>query len=206
MQTVTSLCNAALAHLGQHRIVSIDEVSPPAEECRRSWDITRDALLREFPWNFSIKRSVLTALVETPAFDWAYYYALPSDYLSTLEFNGVEGGTGRTNFEVEGGKLLTDDTTAQLRYIAKVEDVSLWDSSFSEAFALRLAAKIAPTLTSSTTMPESLLARAAQAAVTAKGTDQAESRPRVITEAQDSAYMKARCVGAYYPQDPPNWL
>ena len=97
-------------------------------------------------WNFALKRATLSALATAPAFGYTYQYQLPTDYIRAVEFNAQAAGTSQALFEIEGDKLLTNDATAELRYVYRNEDVSSWDDGFQAAFSFALAAAVAPSL------------------------------------------------------------
>lgn len=189
--TSTDIANMALGHLGTSRIADFAENSPAAENIRRFWDATRRTLLREFDWNFAITRASLTALA-TPVTGFAYAYQLPADCLRLLTVNGKEAGTGQARFEVESGKLLSNETPAAIRYIRDVETATDWDDTFAVAFSYRLAAAIAPSLSAQPSLAEAMLARAEDALNKAKGVDSVETRPRVIRGVEYSGYYAAR--------------
>lgn len=194
--TQTDLANVALGHLGSAVIMSISEVSPAAEHCRRFWDLTRDALLRQRHWNFALKRATLTALEDAPLFGWSYAYQLPADYILAVEFNGYQSGTGEARHEIEGTHLLTNEATASLKYIWRQPDVSEWDASFCESFGYFLAARIAPALTSAQGVADNLLQRGEQFMMRAFGPDNQETRPRAVLAQTGSEWRSAR-EGAY---------
>ncbi|MFN7340811.1 MAG: hypothetical protein ACK5VI_07010, partial [Opitutia bacterium] len=146
MTTPTELCNMALAHLGQARISDYSERSPAAEHCRRAFDHTRRLCLRDYDWNFAIRRALLTAAEAAPPFDWGYAYPLPEDCLRVLSVNQRPGGTRLTDYAVEGRSILTNSAECRVRYVADATDVTEWDSVFCSYFAYRLAAAIAPSL------------------------------------------------------------
>jgi len=128
-----------------------------------------------------------------PAFGWHYGYALPSDYILALEFNGKPAGTGQSSHEIEGDLLLCDDPTrAQLRYVYQHTDPALWDSSFVDAFTLKLAARIASGITSTTALAGTLDQRAEDYLKLAFGPNNQETRPRAIMAMEDSGWMNAR--------------
>ncbi len=51
-----------------------------------------------------------SALATAPAFGYAYQYQLPTDYIRAIEFNAQAAGTSQALFEIEGDKLLTNDS------------------------------------------------------------------------------------------------
>jgi hypothetical protein len=61
-----------------------------------------------------------------------------------LFYNNSDKPDGRTyyNHEIEGKKLLTDETAVYLRYIKWVTDVGSWDPLFIETMVLTLAKKL----------------------------------------------------------------
>lgn len=130
---------------------------------------------------------------DAPAFEYDFAYDLPDDYLRALEWNGREAGTGQSEFDIEGTTLLCDDAeTAQLRYTAKVEDCALWDSNFIEAFAMKLAARVAPGITTAQGLGGQLDQRAEAYLAKAFGPDNGETRPRAIMAHETSGWLDAR--------------
>lgn len=189
--TQTAIANRALAHLGSHRIVDVNEASPPAEHIRRCWDSERRATLRVGHWNFARHRLTLSPLA-APAFGWTNAFALPADFLATVSFNGIESGTSRTNFELEGSAILCNSTSAQLVYIRDVLDCTKWDDVFVQAFALRLAAAIAPSLTASAGTADGLLQKAEIVLGSARLVNATDGRPEVLRDELPNDYLEAR--------------
>lgn len=179
MTTPTELCNLALAHLGQARISDYSERSPAAEHCRRAFDHTRRLCLRDYDWNFAIRRTTLTAADAAPAFDWGYSYPLPEDCLRVLGVNQRPGGTRLTDYAIEGRAILSNAATCQVRYVADATDVSDWDAVFCSYFAYRLAAAIAPSLRLDPQAGQQMEQMAAAIREQAREADAVESQPRV---------------------------
>ena len=55
------ICNLALLKFGSPKITSIDDQTPEAAACKALWDIVRDEVLYDHPWNFAMKRADLGA-------------------------------------------------------------------------------------------------------------------------------------------------
>lgn len=143
----TTVCNAALARLGEARIFELDDDNAAARACKLNFPLTRDEVLRSHWWNFAADRAELSQLSETVAFGWDYAYQLPADCLRVLAVNGVSAaGDPSEQWEIEGGKLLHDSSTAEIRYIKRVSDLNLFDSLALEALIVLLASKIAPAI------------------------------------------------------------
>lgn len=145
----TSICNLALGNLGAARIISLDEASPEAKACALLYAQTRDEVLRSHRWNFAISRAELSRLSTPPAFGWTWQYQLPVNCLRVLQVNGYGEEEVPDNWEIEGGRLLSDADTVQVKFIARVTDSSLYDPLFVEALALKLAARLCVPLTGS---------------------------------------------------------
>lgn len=157
--TEVTICNLALGELGSKTILALTESSSEARACRLFYEQTRDEVLRSHRWNFAIKRTTLSALSALPPFGWDKQYQLPPDCLRVLQVNGWEECEREDNWSVEGGRLLTDASNVQLRYIARVTDASKYDPIFIEALAVKLASKLAQPLTGSRTIPGDLLTK-----------------------------------------------
>ena len=163
MASTVDIANFALNNLGASNITSLDENSKAARVVNQRYESVRDAVFRAHPWNCLINRASLAQETSTPAFGYTYQYALPTDpfCLRVLEFsNGslsypqdnITNNTGGPVFVIEGRKLLTDEGSAQIKYIGRVTDTQLYDASLTEALAARLAAEICYAITGSTSM------------------------------------------------------
>lgn len=192
----TSICNLALAHLGDAAIMSLDDNSPEAALCNRFYEQTRDEVIQSHPWNFAIRRANLSLLAEAPPFGWGYQYQLPTDCLRILQLNGYEVYQADGIFVVEGGKMLTNSDAAQIRYIQRIEDATMFPPLFVEALALKLATRLAKPLTGSASEVERLLAeyeRITKPLAIRK--DASEGRPKVKLPWANSRFVRARYGG-----------
>lgn len=144
----TEVCNMALARLGAKRINDYEDASdtkPEALYCRMYYEQTAKALMRSHLWRFAKARVQLSQDTETPVFQWAYQYALPNDFLRHIKiYDGSDLIAGKTyvSYELEGDKLLIDESTVYMQYIRWVEDVPSWDPLFVEVMVLALAKKL----------------------------------------------------------------
>lgn len=149
MATETDICNLALLRAAKDTIASTSDGSRAAELCAILLPICRDAMLREFPWNFARKRVGLALLDEEAPTNWGYAYALPTDCIQVLSLTvpGLRVPTGnyRVPYEVSGGKLYTDIATPELIYTARVE-YSMWDGLAVSALAWLLCSELATPL------------------------------------------------------------
>lgn len=75
---------------------------------------------------------------QSPAFDYAYLYTLPTDCLRLLEIDGNTGWADR--WRVEGRNILTDESSSiPILFIYDVTDYTLMDIEFYECLATYLA-------------------------------------------------------------------
>jgi len=149
--SVIEICNNALIKIGSDTITSLLDNTKAARTCNKMYEIVRDDLLRSHPWNFAINRVKLAKLSAIPAFDYSAQYQLPSDCLRVI---AVKDDT--SDYRVEGRKILTNGSEVSLLYIKREEDVALYDTSFSNLLALKLASEIAYNMVNSTTLAKAL--------------------------------------------------
>lgn len=150
-----SICSNALRKLGDKPITSLSDDNDRARLCNALYEINRDAALRAYPWNFAITRAALGQLASTPAFEFSYEYQLPASPYSLRVLTLFESDS---NWKIEGRKLLTDDNSASIIYIARVTDTAEFDALFVETLTSRLAAELAWPLIRSNSARESFYA------------------------------------------------
>ena len=155
MASEVDICNSALNMVGASNIISLTEDSKPARVCNQRYELVRDAVFRSHPFNCLIRRGELAQLSTTPSFEYAYEYQLPADpyCLRVLEVEGEELGV---EYEIEGRKILTDEGTMKIKYLARVTDTGEYDASLIEVLSARIAHEIAYPLTNSNTVAEQL--------------------------------------------------
>lgn len=141
--SVVQLCTNALSLLGEQEILSLTDNTKRANLCNNHLPMARDAALEKMKPNFAKEYRSLSQLATAPAFKWDFGYQLPSDYITTVELRPK-----RTDYEIVGDRLFTDETEALLIYIRRVTDTTLWTPLFVETMEYKLAALIAPVLKS----------------------------------------------------------
>lgn len=192
----TSICNQALVHLGVPRIMSLSDANQAARYCNEVYDITRDEVLRSHDWNFARKRAVLSELSSEPLFGWEHQYQLPADCLRVRQLNAFEEDETRPAWEVESGRLLTDEEEANVIYTFRQEDTSLYDPLFIAALALKIAAKICTPLTGSRSQASELMKEyEALASPKAARNDSSENRMKRKQPWVESDFVRSRMAG-----------
>ena len=163
MTSTVDIANIALNNIGASNITSLDENSKAARVINQRYESVRDAVFRAHPWNCLINRASLAQETTAPAFGYTYQYSLPTNpfCLRVLEFsNGslsypqdnITNNTGGPVFVIEGRKLLTDEGSAQIKYVGRITDPQQYDASLIEALAARLSAEVCYAITGSTSM------------------------------------------------------
>jgi len=171
MATEISICNLALAHLGDDAtIAALNEASVQAEQSARYYPIARNTLLEIHTWNFATKRASLSTVTNTIS-QWDYAYAAPADMITPLAIlsptaqndyatrmstgdtpGGITSNYSPTivaghytpqQFAVEGIYIYTNQDSALLRYQASITDTTKFSPLFIVTLSWQLAAMLA---------------------------------------------------------------
>ena len=198
MASNVEIANRALTKIGSKRIIALTDNTKEGREANSMFSIVRDAELRKFNWRFSIKRAQIAAQSDAPAFGYSYQYRAPADCLKILEVGDYYPGAGlddyvtgdTSEYAYENGLILTDYAAPlNLRYVARIEDPTLFDALFVEAFACKLAMELAEPITQSNTKRE-LATREYGMAIRDAVRNNAIEKPPVKTA--DDTWMLAR--------------
>jgi hypothetical protein len=165
------ICNQALAKIGAASISSLSDSSEEARVMNRVYERVRDDLLYSHPWNFAITRVAVAADATEPIYDWDNRFALPADCLRVI-------GTDLDNpqeWQVEGRFIVANAEELNIKYIAKIADVTKYSPGFVETLASKLAYDVCYTLVQSVTLRAQLKEEYLQALRTARTFDAQES-------------------------------
>lgn len=139
-----TVASNALGFLGEQPILTLLDESVRARLVNGHFAILRDAILADHLWNFAKRRVVLVAeSVAAPVFDYAYTFALPTDYIKMVKFNPQWA-----DYEIQGNTLVTSAQEAMISYIARITDLNAWHPIAVLAFEYKLAAAVSPVLKS----------------------------------------------------------
>ena len=141
----TIICNMSLARIGTTRITNIDTgTSPNAIQCRTHYEQTRNALTRSHWWRFASDRETLAQDATDPVGDeWDNQFILPNDFLAMKSiYENRFSDENYRSYALEGQRLLTNESTMEIRYIKKVTDPTKFDPLFVEVLVLQLALKL----------------------------------------------------------------
>ena len=164
--------------IGASNIISRGEDSKSARVTNQRFDAVRDAVFRAHPWNCLVTRVTLAADSTTPTFTWANAFTLPTDpyCLRVLRLDYLD-----IDFRVEGRKIICDEGTVNVIYLARVTDPNEWDTLLHEAIAARLAADISFALVQSTSLTQGMFALYEQKLSEARFVDASEGTPAAVT-------------------------
>ena len=162
MASVVDMCNSALNLLGASTISSLTEDTKNARLCNQRFEPIRDRVFRSHNWNCLIKRVQLAQDSTGPVVEYTYGYTLPTDCLRVLKIhNGsTDSIKSALDYKIEGRKVVTDETTIYLVYVALVTDPNEFDSYLREAISHQLAADICYAITNNSTLANNYMGRA----------------------------------------------
>lgn len=192
MASEVSICNSALINIGATTITSLTQGIKNANACNEQYFKLRDQLLRAHNWNFAIKRIKLGQLSATPVTEFDFQYALPSDWLRTIQVHDNDAGLGRIKYKIEGGNILSDATNIYLRYVSRITDPNKMPADFQEVLGWRLAMALTIKIAGSNTRFKLAQEEFNNQLRQAKSTDALEDFPE---EAPEGSWLDARHGG-----------
>ena len=162
MASVVDICNSALNLLGASTISALTEDTKNARLCNQRYEPIRNRVFRSHNWNCLIKRVQLAQDSTGPVIEYTYGYTLPSDCLRVLKVhNGTTDSIASAlDYKVEGRKIVTDEGTVYLVYVALDTDPTNYDSYLYEAVSHQLAADLAYAITNNSTLANQYMSRA----------------------------------------------
>tara|TARA_Y100001951_G_C11214061_1_gene224719 strand:+ start:229 stop:807 length:579 start_codon:yes stop_codon:yes gene_type:complete len=191
MASVVDICNSALNMLGGNTIISLTETSKNARLCNQRYELVRDAVFREHPWNCLQRRVELAKDTDAPAFEFASAFTLPADCLRVLRSEN-SNFSNNERFRIEGRKLLTDESTMKILYVASITDTTQYDASLIETLSARLSAELAYPITQSSTLMDRMFALYQQKLKDARFADATEGTVDDETRIQADDFINAR--------------
>ena len=192
----TDIANLALGHIGAPPIMDLDDRdNKSAREVKRVFDSSIAAVGRMHTWNCLKQRTQAAQLTIKPIFGWAEQYQLPSDYLKMVSLNDKDREDFSDLWEIEGDKLLTDETEANIRYIAHLTNTVLYDPNFVDCVAMFIAQRIATPIRQDRTKAAELKQEFFERILPdARKTDANEQRQGPINTTAGSGYIKSRRI------------
>ena len=164
--------------LGDEAITALTDDTTRARIANRIYAISRDALLRVHIWRFALKRVALARLATTPAWGFDYEYQLPADCLRVVTKENEDDYP----FKVESDHLLTDESTANILYVARITDTAAFDPLFTNTLIAFLAYEFANVLTGKQSLAAQVYQAYQNKLAAAIGADTVEGRIDVFTD------------------------
>jgi hypothetical protein len=186
MASDVSIASNALVMLGGQSFSSFDEPKPHVRVAASIYATVRDDVLRLHPWNCATDRVILAPLVTPPAFDFAYQFALPGDWLRTIQ---VGRAGDPLEYRSERQRILAAVNALPLVYIFRNTAEDTWSANLIHVMELALAAKMAYTITSSISVRDSFRDEFARELKAAKAIDGQDDPPE---EFAAGSFLEAR--------------
>lgn len=187
MATDIEICSRALMLVGDDPISSFSDRSDRARTCATLYPMARRDMLRQHLWNCAIKRVLLPSLTGAPAYGWAHWFAKPGDWLRVIDV----GDCGDDDYAFEGNRILSNQTTLKLRYVANVSE-GYWDDSLTDVMVRRMAADLAYPITKSAALQQTMEQKFERQLRIAKNIDGQENPPEKLG---DSPFIAVRQGG-----------
>lgn len=198
--TETDRANAALAHIGEPAIVSLDDAGrAAARECKRHFADVRDQLLRRANWQFA-KASAAPAAIGAPA-DGVYLfrYPMPTDCIAVRAIRDArENDWEVRHADTDGDPRVMVDSDIEaplIFYTRRVTNPAQWDELFREVFDLTLAARVNPKIGRDKTLTERLKNEAETRLLSARQREIRERAPERVT--RETSWTRVRRGGFY---------
>jgi len=181
MSSIVEICNMGLVLIGDQTITALTDSNDRATVASTFYEPTRDAVLRAHPWGFAKTRVALAMAAGTPNSNkYSYHFTLPTSPKCLRVLEVEEDYPGQIPYSVEARKLLCNDSSISILYVAQVTDSGLFDALFTDALAARLAMAFAMALTKQKTLIE-LAAKVYEMKINeARTMDGLESTPKEI--------------------------
>ena len=199
--SVNSIINGALDLIASNGIASLsDSSSHVGNAIKRNFDVERDSLLREYPWNFAMRRAKLAASSEAPAFRFRRAYELPAgpkpEFCLRVWAVGDDDSRNDTGvWEISGRRLLTDlEAPLPIRYIGRIVNPALWDPLTIKALEARLAWQAAYMASGSAALAEQMARIYQERLDAAKAIDAQEGTPEPFEDG--TTWVDSRLTGA----------
>jgi hypothetical protein len=139
----------ALVSLGQRSPTSPTEQTKASQFANDRYESVRDMVLAAGTWNCASTRASLTLLATAPAFGFSNQFTLPADFLRLIRFQDEDLINIQYRIEAKSNGdgtatrvLLTDEGTANIKYVFRLTEVAKMDELLKNAIAMKLAYQI----------------------------------------------------------------
>lgn len=180
-----SIINLALLKLGAPTVGARSETL----EMDAVFEHCRDLELAKHPWKFALQRTTLAPSATDPEFDYDYAFVLPANCLRVLPPSRFGVDWIIEQVADDTCILSNESNTLQVRFLARIEDVTKWDVTFVEVMACRLAIQTCEKITQSNAKKDEVKEQYRDAVAEAKKKNAFEQN---IPEEPDDPWLVAR--------------
>ncbi|MBR4356232.1 MAG: hypothetical protein IKP96_06705 [Elusimicrobiaceae bacterium] len=188
-----SICNLALAQLGQSPILSLEQENEKARRLKLFYEPVRDEVLRTHNWAFAGVCEPLSLIEEQADSQGRFVYKYPSDSLFIRRV--FTAGCPRMVFQeffrrdLSCRVLVIPAKQAYAEYTRRIIDENLFDAAFIKSFSLALACDLAVALTADSQLAAQLLQKYTISLEEARRSNSAET---FIKMPQQDAFTEVR--------------
>lgn len=145
MASEVDIINMGLVLIGASKIETRDDDNDRARIGDLFYDDVRDAVLRAHTWGFALTQAELAAAAGSPVFTtkWDYHFTLPTTPFCLRVLEVEEEYPGEIPYSIQGRKLLCNESSIKILYIARITDTGNFDALFTDALAARLGSVFA---------------------------------------------------------------
>ena len=153
MVSKLTICNLALAQLGQAPITALTQDNERARKLDLFYEPVRDEVLRTHNWGFAGAESPLTYVGESNTKPGEFLYQYPGQALFIRRVFDIKAPHESLAFEEffdedhQMRVLQIPAAQAVAQYTRRITDETLFDPAFVKTFSLALACDVAVTLT-----------------------------------------------------------
>ena len=187
-----TVCNLALAQLGQAPISSLDQDDEKARRLNLFYEPVRDEVLRTHNWAFAGAEEPLV-LIEEVHGKFLYKYLAEALFVRRV----FDPNSGRKSLkfreffrtDLHCRVLETTSSQAYAEYTRRILDENLFDPAFVKSFSLALACDLAVALTGDSSLASQLLQKYTLSLDEARRSNMTENFSRA---AQNDAFTEVR--------------
>jgi hypothetical protein len=142
MASKIQICNLALTRLSASRIISLDDNTVESNDCNAIYDLIAEEVMSFGSWMSVRRRAELALSSDTPTYEYTYSFQLPTNPKCLRVISINESKPGDVDFTIEGDKLLINDSTVAIRYLAYITNTESYDIYLRQAIVDRLVAEL----------------------------------------------------------------
>lgn len=188
-----SICNLALAQLGQSPISSLEQENEKARRLNLFYEPVRDEVLRTHNWAFAGVQEPLSLMQQEPDGQGQFVYKYPAQALFVRRvFDQSRPRIEYREFfrsDLHSRVVLANSAQAWAEYTRRITDETQFDAAFVKSFSLALACDLAVSLTADIQLAGQLLQKYMTSLAEARRSNTAETFAKMP---QEDAFTEVR--------------